>query len=197
MRYTGGLAVFQGPYQVWEDGSWKSSHAGTQLDAHVLVQSHLALGLSVHHHPWDQEGRGPLSGAPPEAPEHCLEDRGPGRARQKGKLRPGQGGGRKGPLPRWRRAAYLGVSSGNRLPWHQRQSTSSGWERSLVTTLTSRRQCGNRASGTNSEKHTHHSIKYYSIKNHFIAMLHIVTTHYAVKGPSISWFLGTRFFFFF
>lgn len=50
----------------------KCSHTGTKMHTHVLIQSDLDLGLTLHHHPWQQDWKPPLSKALSETGENGL-----------------------------------------------------------------------------------------------------------------------------
>lgn len=49
----------------------------------MVVQSDLDLGLTFHHHPWQQHWDTPLSVAPPETGEQSPEEREPGDKAQR------------------------------------------------------------------------------------------------------------------
>lgn len=56
----------------------KCSHTGTKVHTHVVVQSDLGLGLTLHHHPWQQHRYLTLSVTSPETSEQSLVERKPG-----------------------------------------------------------------------------------------------------------------------
>lgn len=50
----------------------KCSHTGTKMYTHVLIQSDLDLGLTLHHHSWQQHWKLPLNKALSETGENGL-----------------------------------------------------------------------------------------------------------------------------
>lgn len=50
----------------------KCSHTGTKMHTHVLIQSDLDLGLTLHHHPWQQHWKLPLNKTLSETGENGL-----------------------------------------------------------------------------------------------------------------------------
>lgn len=50
----------------------KCSHTGTKMHTHVLIESDLGLGLTLHHNSWQQHHNQPLNKALSETSEHGL-----------------------------------------------------------------------------------------------------------------------------
>lgn len=70
-------------YQRGQVRRRECSNTGTKVHAHMVVQSDLDLGLTFHHHPWQQHWDTPLSVAPPETGEQSPEEREPGDKAQR------------------------------------------------------------------------------------------------------------------
>lgn len=70
-------------YQSGQVLRWERSDTGTNMHTHMVVQSDLDLGLTFHHHPWQQHRDSPLSLAPAETGEQSLVERKPGDRRER------------------------------------------------------------------------------------------------------------------